>query len=79
MPFIGGNDLVMVIQAVDHMMAELEKELAERSPEEEGYADLQEHHFSYEKTSWALEEAYEEALKEQTNLPPYEKLVRKRD
>jgi hypothetical protein len=61
------------------MMAQLEKELAEGSPEDEDYADLQEHHFSYEKTSWALEEAYEEALKEQSNLPPYKKLVRKRD
>lgn len=79
MPTISGNDLVMVIQAVDHMIAKLEEELAEASPNDEDVADLQELHFSYEKTSWALEEAYIEALKVQSNLPPYEKLVRKHD
>ncbi|MFL5815886.1 MAG: hypothetical protein ACJ763_20120 [Bdellovibrionia bacterium] len=78
MPMIRGNDLVMIIQAVDHMIDVLKKELDEASPDAEDTAGLCELLFSYEKTSWHLEEAYQEALKEQINLPPYEKLVRKR-
>jgi len=64
----------MVIQAVDFKMADLEQKIDSLLPDEG--SELEELLLSYANAAEALKRAYQEALAESSNLPPYEKLVR---
>jgi len=74
MPNVSGRTLVMVIQAVDFKMADLEQKIDSLLPDEG--SELEELLLSYANAAEALKRAYQEALAESSNLPPYEKLVR---
>lgn len=74
MPNINGKTLVLAIQAVDFKMANLEQTI-DSLPPDEG-SELESLLLSYTNAAHALKQAYQEALTESTNLPPYEKLVR---
>lgn len=74
MPNVSGNTLVLVIQAVDFKMADLEHRL-DALPSDRG-GELEALLFDYENAAHALKQAYQEALAEADNLPPYEQLVR---
>lgn len=74
MPEINNRTLAMAIQAVDFKMADLERTI-DALPEDRG-ADLEDLLLSYTNAAEALKRAYQEALAEADNLPPYDKLVR---
>lgn len=74
MPNINGRTLALVIQAVDFKMADLERTIDEL-PFDKG-SELESLLLSYTNAAEALKCAYQEALVEVDNLPPYEKLVR---
>lgn len=74
MPTITGNTLVLVIQAVDFRIADLERRL-DALPPGQG-SELEELLLGYENAAQALKCAYQEALTEAANLPPYEHLVK---
>lgn len=77
MPEISGNDLVMVIQAVDDQIHRLKYQL-DNDSEEDG-RDIEELLFSYMNTASHLEQAYQQALQESCNLPAYDRLVKPLD
>ncbi len=74
MPNINGRTLAMAIQAVDFKMADLERTI-DAQPSDQG-SELESLLLSYTNAAEALKRAYQEALAEVSNLPPYEKLVR---
>jgi hypothetical protein len=74
MPNVNGRTLAIAIQAVNFKIADIERAIASL-PEDEG-ADLESLLLRYVNAAEALKLAYEEALTEADNLPPYEKLVR---
>lgn len=74
MPTVNGRTLAMAIQAVDFKRADLEKTI-DALPPDQG-AEWESLLLSYENAAEALKRAYQEALSEIDNLPPYEKLVR---
>lgn len=77
MPNVNGPTLVMAIQAVDEMITSLSKQVDE---DEEGeIEDTESLLLSYTKAAANLRVAYGEALKELSNLPPYEELVQNLD
>jgi hypothetical protein len=74
MPNVSGNNLVLVIQAVDFKIAHLERTIDALPPDEGSELELL--LLSYTNAAEALKRAYQEALAEASNLPPYEKLIR---
>lgn len=74
MPNINGRTLALAIQAVDFKIADLEQTI-DSLPADEG-SELETLLLSYTNAAEALKRAYQEALAESDNLPPYEKLVR---
>ncbi len=68
---ISGNTLVMAIQAVDCEIIRI-RGLQENKTHPRDHELL----LDYEKAAEELKAAYSEALKVQSNLPPYSKLVR---
>ena len=74
MPNISGRTLALAIQAVDFKMAYLEQKIDSLPPDEGSGLDAL--LLSYANAEEALKRAYQEALAESSNLPPYEKLVR---
>jgi hypothetical protein len=74
MPNINERTLVMAIQAVDYKIASLEREI-DAVPPDAG-ADLELLLLNYSNAAEDLRRAYQEAMRESDNLPPYEKLVR---
>ena len=74
MPNVNGRTLAMAIQAVDFKIADLEKTIS-ALPSDKG-EEIESLLLAYDNTAQALKRAYEEALLEADNLPPYEKLVR---
>lgn len=77
MPNINGRTLAIAIQAVDFKMADLERTI-DALPSDQG-AELESLLMSYANAAESLKRAYQEALSEADNLPPYEKLVRGED
>lgn len=77
MPNINGRTLALAIQAVDFKIADLEQTI-DSLPADEG-GELETLLLSYTNAAEALKRAYQEALAESDNLPPYEKLVRSED
>ncbi|MGJ0428130.1 hypothetical protein [Methylobacter sp.] len=77
MPNINGRTLALAIQAVDFKIADLEQTI-DSLPADEG-CELETLLLSYTNAAEALKRAYQEALAESDNLPPYEKLVRSDD
>jgi hypothetical protein len=73
MPEVSARTLVMAVQAVDAELRRLEEEL-ERAGEDAD-PDLQLLTLSYSLAADDLKEAYLQALKSASNLPPYERLV----
>lgn len=71
---VSGNDLVMVIQAVEEEI----RRLRSMSADEMLLGDMVLLE-DYETTAARLEEAYAEECKRVINLPPYAKLVRRDD
>ena len=74
MPNINGKTLALVIQAVDFKIADIERTI-DQLPSNQG-AELESLLLSYENAAETLKRAYQEAMAEVDNLPPYEKLVR---
>lgn len=74
MPMISAQHLVLVIQAIDSKIAELDSTLNSLPPDQG--AELEQLLLSYDNVAVALEREYRVALTEFSNLPPYEKLVR---
>lgn len=74
MPDINGRTLAVAIQAVDFMMADLERTIDALPPDE--VCDLESLLLSYITAAHALKRAYHDALAESDNLPPYGSLVR---
>ncbi|WAK01212.1 hypothetical protein [Methylobacter sp. YRD-M1] len=74
MPNINGRTLALAIQAVDFEIADLEQTI-DSLPVDEG-SELETLLLSYINAAETLKRAYQEALAESDNLPPYEKLVR---
>lgn len=77
MPEVSGRTLMMAIQAVDAELQRLDAEITAAG--EDADPELQLLSLSYSKAAWELEDAYREALKTVSNLPPYEKLVARTD
>lgn len=73
MPEVSGRALMMAIQAVEAQIERLEAEITEAGDDAD--PDLQLLSLGYSKAAWELEDAYREALKTVSNLPPYEDLV----
>lgn len=76
MPEVSGRTLVVAIQAVQREIETLGAYID--SGEEEGLAETQELLVSVEQAARELKTAYEHALKMSSNLPAYERLVRKK-
>lgn len=74
MPNVNGRTLAMAIQAVDFKIADLEKSI-DSLPPGQG-AEMESLLLAYDNAAEVLKRAYQEALLEVGNLPPYEKLVR---
>ncbi len=74
MPTISASHLVLVIQAVDFKIADLEARI-EALPDNEG-SELESLLLDYDLAADALKQAYQEAAAQFSNLPPYEQLVR---
>ena len=71
MPEVGGNTLVMAIQAVAREIRRLDAMCGsvDANPND------QELLFAYERAAEELEDAYASAGRKQINLPPYDELV----
>lgn len=74
MPEISGRTLVIAVQAVDTEIRRLRS-----LPDDEVVADDEELLVQYETAAEELEEAYAEAARSITNLPPYSRLVHRGD
>lgn len=73
MPDISGQDLVMIIQAVDEKIHRLNDQLKDDSVPDG--RDAEELLFRYMNVADHLEKAYQEALAMASNLPAYDSLV----
>jgi hypothetical protein len=70
-PEVGGNTLVMAIQAVAREIRRLDAMCGSV----DANANDQELLFAYERAAEELEEAYSTAGRRQINLPPYDELI----